>query len=71
VALFDNIVDQSGLVVKNFNRAFVQHKFILEDLKPVTWARLTLASTSRVVRIAVQWQKASLLPLMVGLHDRP
>lgn len=72
MTLLDNVVDNPGFVVEYFDRAFVEHKFILENLRQsLTSRRLTLASTSRVVRMAVQWQKANLLPLIVGLHDRP
>jgi len=40
-------------------------------LKKVIRVLLTLASTSKLIKIAVQWLKASLLPLIVGLQAWP
>lgn len=66
VGLLDEVIDDPGAVVQDFDTDHVQHEFVAVDLQGQS-KLLTLASTSKLVRMAAQWLNANLLPRMVGL----
>jgi hypothetical protein len=64
-ALFYYVINQFGLVVKDLNCTGVKSQFVAENLYKVRQLLLTFASTSTLIKIAVQWLKLILFFLTV------
>ena len=73
MTFLNGVVNDPRLIIEDLNTKLVQYHLIPIDLYTHIGPKgeLTLHSTSRLIKIAVAWQNAILLPRTVALEALP